>query len=580
MPSFPDTDKAVAVIRSASTSTEARFVDIGDKLESAIGTIGSLRETFDVLAAEMRGESLRETTQELLKIMPRLRELGIGNDSERAAIGQLDQQIGLIHQRIVQMSKAVDGIRMLSINARIEAVSIGDAGLDFASFTSEIGRTLRLAQNSLTEFTVELQGVGSLLHSAAARQIVLGQQQSATMLSIPAKLSVSVGAITDRGKRAGAAATAVAKKSEQVGQRISAAVMALQIGDTTRQRLEHVDYALSLVADILSPSAAGSGDWTGLSEAGRRALVTMCCKMQAAQLIDTADEYDREIGQILSSLKQLSADAEDILRLGDAAVGGTGERGRTFVSEVEDQVAAVSALLDGFGAARREADQVATSVSDATARLVSHTRVLKSLEEDIRIMGLNTTLKCGRLGTIGRPLLVVAQELRSYSNQIAAEAGAVTEKLDSVMTIAAALSGGDHEKRAADLEVVATGMSTAVSRLRTAGQSLADALGSLARDTSEVGGLLRDTVERAQVHEELSHVLRQSAAELRIAGDGDVSDSALDMPETDRLLALLMRCYTMDQERIVHDRHSHGRASAMVCKPAAAASDALEDVFF
>ena len=34
-------------------------------------------------------------------------------------------------------------------------------------------------------------------------------------------------------------------------------------------------------------------------------------------------------------------------------------------------------------------------------------------------MGLNTTLKCGRLGDLGRPLSIIAQELRVYANQIA-----------------------------------------------------------------------------------------------------------------------------------------------------------------
>ena len=34
-------------------------------------------------------------------------------------------------------------------------------------------------------------------------------------------------------------------------------------------------------------------------------------------------------------------------------------------------------------------------------------------------MGLNTTLKCGRLGVVGRPLSVIAQELRDCGGRTA-----------------------------------------------------------------------------------------------------------------------------------------------------------------
>ena len=103
-------------------------------------------------------------------------------------------------------------------------------------------------------------------------------------------------------------------------------------------------------------------------------------------------------------------------------------------------MAEVSALLDDATGARREADAVVVSVSQATGRLVGHTSTLRSLEEDIRIMGLNMSLKCGRLGTIGLPLMVIAQELRAYSSHIATESGAVTVHLDRMMAIAKSLS--------------------------------------------------------------------------------------------------------------------------------------------
>ena len=155
---------------------------------------------------------------------------------------------------------------MLAINTRIEAANIGDAGLDFTGFTQEIGRTLRLADTSLHYFTDELGRVGAHLHAAATSQRTFAQHRAEAVRSVPIRLEMSIGAITDRGSRAVAAASAVTEKSRHVGQRISDAVMALQVGDITRQRLEHIEYGLGVMAEILSPSnAAERSEWSALA---------------------------------------------------------------------------------------------------------------------------------------------------------------------------------------------------------------------------------------------------------------------------------------------------------------------------
>jgi hypothetical protein len=584
MSSRSEFDRIADAVRSASASTEARFLDLGSRLGTAIDTIAGLTQTFGLLTDEMQGDNLRNATNTLSQTMSRVAALARADNDRRNAFGQLAGLAANIQKRVANMGKAVREIGILSINVKIEAVNIGDTGLDFADFAVEIAITLQLAQHSLDQLGSELAGVGNHLRSAIASQVALAQQQTAAFASIPDRLATGVNAIIDRGKRAGAAALTVAQKTEQVGRRISSAVMALQIGDITRQRLDHVEYALSIVADILGPPGDGKavrhGDWTVLTKPQCHALALLCSRMQSAQLLDAADQLDHEVRQILSSLQELAADALDILELGNAAVGVSNDGRGIFLHQVEGQVAEVSKLLDGLETARREAGQVAVAVTGSTTRLVSHTSNLNSLEDDIRIMGLNTTLKCGRLGVSGRPLIVIAQELRIYANQIAMEASAVTVSLDSIMAIAGVLAQSDREERTADLETVAKGMANSVSWLGAAGRSLADALTTLARDTRGVSELLRETVGRSTVHEELSQALRSAARD--IAGLITDSDSEADIatPEANRMLELLLFSYTMDRERVIHGHHSAGRSGAMApSAPAVAAPADFEDFF-
>jgi hypothetical protein len=582
-------DRIAHSIRSASASIETRFLDMGNRLGTAVDTIGTLTQTFNRLADELKSENLRDATNALSQIMLRVTALAGVHDDKRPTFRQLADLTCRVQGRVAQMGKAVTDIGMLATNARIEAANIGDAGLDFAIFTTEIGRTLGLAHTSLDLFTGELSGVTNHLHLAAASQLALAQQQATAIRSIPVRLAESIGAITDRGTRAVAAASAVVQKSRRVGQSISDAVMALQIGDITHQRLEHIDYVVNIIAEILAPTdeaeANKHGEWSMLTSLRRHALAVLCARLLSAQLLDAADEFDREVRQILSSVQALAADAEDLLRLGNATVGAADDRRGTFLGKVEEQVVAVEALLKGVTTARREANTVAVSVSEATGRLVSHASNLRSLEEDIRIMGLNTSLKCGRLGMVGRPLMAISQELRVYSNRIGTEASQVTVHLEDMVTTAGSLSGGEQEERAADIATVAAIMADSVSRLAAAGESLADSLDRLAHDTKGVASILRDTVARAAVHEELAKVLRQAAADLMSATADSEGEDEIATPEADHTLGLITRSYTMERERVVHDRHVGGGTTAMASIAPSAVTPAagpieLEDIFF
>ena len=79
------------------------------------------------------------------------------------------------------------------------------------------------------------------------------------------------------------------------------------------------------------------------------------------------------------------------------------------------------------------------AVLDAAGALTQRLANMQSVQEDIRILGLNATLKCGRLGTLGRPLAAVAQELRLCSARFGADAANVLHDLDRLAPIAARL---------------------------------------------------------------------------------------------------------------------------------------------
>ena len=117
-------------------------------------------------------------------------------------------------------------------------------------------------------------------------------------------------------------------------------------------------------------------------------------------------------------------------------------------------------------------------------------------------------------GAAGRPVGVIARELRLYARRIAAEAADVMIDLDRVTAIARQLSDGVHDGGAADIAAAADIMGNSLSRLADAGQRLANAWGALGHDGHCAVGLLQETVARTRVEDGIGRVLRRAAAEL------------------------------------------------------------------
>lgn len=541
-------------IGHASALTEEKFLDVGKRLESSVEILGKLTATFEGLFDELNSENVQRATEDLGAAASQVSDLVHAHTGEKDALGRLAKLIAAIENGVSLVHKAVRGAELLGTSSKIAAAHIGEAGGDFISFANEIGRSLKLAQTTLDRFRSELAEVGKHLDAAKASQTVFEAQQTGAIRTVPARLATSVEAIAAHSRQAVAAATVVQEKARQVSQRIGSAVMALQIGDRTRQRIEHAASALGIVDDILRGADTETADdpWRSLDDGQRQALAMLGCRLQSAQLSDAADDFEKEIRQILSSILQLATDARDILRLGNETYGAGERRHGPFLLELKEDVSQAHVLLEGFRAARMDINGVMSAVSKSGASLVGHIDTVRSLEADIRIMGLNATLKCGRLGSQGRPLSVIAQELRVYANHIAAHAGTIMADLEAVVGSAGALSRGDHG--AVDIATVAQVMTNSVDRLGAAGRSLADALATLDRDSGTVAMLLDETAQHIRVHEEIGQTLRTAAADLARFAPEPASPSDAATPPACQMLEMMARSYTMEKERIIHER--------------------------
>ena len=324
--------------------------------------------------------------------------------------------------------------------------------------------------------------------------------------------------------------------------------MALQLGDITRQRIEHMQSACLLLSQTAAPIVPGY-------------------RLVAAQLLDTAEELEHGAAAIVEQLHELAADAGEIARQGDQAYGASDRQSGSFLDELDADTQQAQTLFGHLRASQATVNPRIAAVTRAAGGLVGHVATIRSVEADIHIMGLNASLKCGRLGAVGRSLSVISQAVRDCGGQTAQHAAAVLASLRRLLADAGTLTAADAARGADAIDAAARRLTGAVRRVGDTGQRMTEALTKLAGDGEAVARLLDAGVEGFAVRHEIATVLRETAAKcLRLAGQTD--DDGIPEATT---MARIAASYTMARERTVHARFAPSQAAPSLAAPRAAA---------
>jgi hypothetical protein len=174
---------------------------------------------------------------------------------------------------------------------------------------------------------------------------------------------------------------------------------------------------------------------------------------------------------------------------------------------------------------------------------------------------------------------IIAQELRSYANGFAKDAGTLMREIQNLANITGSLAGVTEAEQSHLILDGTQAMQDSLATLRRMGQSLDVALVDLRRDSDSVVALLVVSIGDFAAQNEIESVLRGVAghlAELLPAGFLNLTNLT---PGVEQMLELMASVYTMANERMLHDRIL-GRTSQSAVVPETAPGSELEDFLF
>lgn len=542
---------------------EPAFLEAGGHLAASVEQLGTLTGSFGTMAARLEADDTAAAMAALRDVSARIGALGDTTRSSDERLQALQSLAAGMGARLAALRKTIGEVRVLAVNAKVEAAHVTALNVDFGVFTREIGRLASLAGESLGTLSDELAGLLASIGGARQDLAVFARDHRQSLASVGARLGNGLAAMAQRSASSAQAIRALADLSRRTAEEVAEVVVGLQVGDMTRQRGEHVVEALRTLLELMAAADMPADH--------RAMLAASVCRLQAAQADGAADDLRRETTRIRGNLEALSRDIADLPARCAALYAGTAGSQSSFLSELSQELQEAHVLLHTYAEARAGVDTVVAGISTVVAGMVRHIEAIRDIEADMRVMGLNATFKCARLGYQGRALSVIAQELRQYSNRTAEDGTAIMESLRGLIAAAERMDAEEHQGGSA-ADAMGAAMADAVRMMEGVGAELSRGLSSLSGGCGRATAALGRARSLLDSHPEFVATLGDAAAALGQAAGPDAPDPGMLESIRDEVLHVLGARYTMAAERKVHDLLG-GAAPAEAATPAVADAD-------
>ena len=526
---------------------EGVCLDVGRQLGEALPGFNGAAQSLAEIAAALDGAPMTAATRDLEAILSGLRGAAAVLDDESKALRGLGKMVREIGPLARNTQSLVRSVSVLVFTLKIESAQLPEQSREMIAFARTLQDLAEKARDALNIYVAtQVRLSGSLRASLHAHDGFLSRHREA-LETIASEIAESLEAIASRRATASAGLREIGEVTREIGQRIGGCVVGCQIGDTTRQRIEHISAALALAAEALEEGPAAGG----LDCARFAARIV---ELQRRQMDDAHAEFARETDRVADALVGLAERTLDLEARSQRIFGLDEGADGSFLHALAGKLGAARGLVSQGLSARRDVDDAKRAAAIAMGEMKASNGRLQEAAEHVMMIGTNASLRSARLGEAGKAITLVASELRGFGRMIRSGVYQLSE------TLGRALEGVDHfslaenEFDANHMRQLELRMVQAIAIFGGSGAEIREVQERLvieaasAQDKLDLGQ--RALTARSDARHALAEALESMTRWGRALEGGREPDEEIDS----RLADLLRPTYSMAQERRVHDR--------------------------
>ncbi|MCK8781942.1 chemotaxis protein [Rhizobium sp. NTR19] len=533
-----DVSPFVDRLETARSRIEERFLDGGAALLSILDVLNKLTNALDQLTGSLDETTANATMAELKSTVESLSQLTTFESDRQAGFAEIAKTERKLQPHIEVMQETLRYLRTFAVTAKITGAGISD----FAGFAEEILERIQEGSRQVNEFARKLSTLGQGLGPVMSKGKTILASYEETVPQIVEGLSTGAAEIGNHRKLLVERAARVRGVAGGIQSKLAATLSAMQVGDITRQRIEHCQSSFQLLEEYLASPAGAE-----LTPEQANSLSNIIRNLVFLQLDATIVDFERDTAKIVSTVASFKADLAEIEVLrADMASGGDTQNDNA-IRQLEHGVAAGRGAVREIEEVAREAGVLSRSTAETAVDLLNGIGIIRAVRTDIHYMALNTNLRCGKIGEEGRAINVVTAELRNFAAQLDETAEKILTELQALETasnkLVAAQSGQVEGSLDGRLE-------KAINNIRAVGDRMDAQMLELGEQSSVAVREMDVSLARLNFKAELGEVLRHCADKMML------DDEPVQVPGIEDALADLggqiVKLYTMVSERELH----------------------------
>jgi methyl-accepting chemotaxis protein len=563
--------------------TETCFLEAGDSLAHAVEALRGTQALFTRLEETLGDETGTYLAKLIAKSFANVDGLRADFDGFLHQSLNLRSAVRNVRVEVGELDRVVRTISSVSVNARILGNALTPPRPQVNSFIERLAQMSSEAETILREVKGAMAGIGQDTDMMDETLQELSQDLRQQVLPALARFAAMAQKVQDGRTEMSEVSANLSAQMKTVFNEVSQLIIALQAGDSTRQRLQRVQ---DVLASVTRSGGAGSGGGldTVLMQLGQALINT--ARADALSEVDLSltalDVVRRNAEHAMSSARQFYF-ARAGRRSDGAAVVGTPDGLDESLERVSRHLVAMHRRAEALGG-RLDV-------------IMKHEGRIRQIAQHVRLSGLNAVLVCAKLGEEGRSLRELAQWLRALTD----ESDTIVVRLQGHLAETRSRTDEAAQGGVERLESALSGFVDDAEKLNSAMALISNTVTETARGFDSIGRQLPVFLgiadERLTTFRDALDDLSKFASVLDLFGTmlgGPAAPFAPDSNEAETLSRLRSR-YTMQQERVIHDSivatFTAGGSDGVPDRPlaaraanapprVAAAEEALDDILF
>ncbi|WP_010545666.1 hypothetical protein [Sphingomonas elodea] len=525
-----------ATISQVAAGLDARFVTAGEALAQAYAIVERLVTALEGVTNALGRDAAEAAVENMRATADRLERLPAVQAARQAGLERIAAGARPLAHHISQVKRTLDFLRICGLNIKVAAA--GRNG--FADFADTMNVRLDVGETEIGGIGIEIERLTASIPALIEVDRQLAQECAKVIPQVPRKLAADAEALQRHQAADAARAGRIAAVAREIRGQVANAIGAMQIGDITRQRLEHVASGLQALIQYRDQADAA----TAVQVSGHMIALF------AAQTADTIHGFHAESRRLAESLRGIAPSAAQLLEIRAEGERQDGGDNRAFLAALEKSVADVAAVTARLREADSRAQALGGSTSDSAERLAKRLRVVHRVNHDVHLMAWNTDLRCHRLGDEGKALAMVASEIRGFATTLATISAEIRHSVESLVAAVTALRDPQGEQGGDAAEA----LTESLACIHDGAQRMREGMAGLGEDAAAVSRILATTTSNVDCEAAFGETLRDTVAQLEmLAAPCHAPDAAAEAALAP-LLDAMARSYTMASEREIHRR--------------------------